>query len=63
MDSDPSVIAEKLLGIVKTWGFKERVYYSSFDPRMLTALREKDREVVIAFLYSPSSQTGRGSHF
>jgi glycerophosphoryl diester phosphodiesterase len=48
----PSELAQKILDEVALFGFKERVYYSSFDPYVLVKIRKLDPDAKIGLLFS-----------
>lgn len=45
------ILAKKVTEIVRKYGFEKRVYYSSFDPAALEAIRENESSATLAFLY------------
>lgn len=46
----PALMARKIVDLVKANGLESRVYYSSFDPESLEAVRKVDPHARIAFL-------------
>jgi glycerophosphoryl diester phosphodiesterase len=50
LTAEPAFFAKELLKLVSDCGFKNRVYYSSFDPRMLAEVKKLDPKATIAFL-------------
>lgn len=50
LTADPESFVRKLLDVVNGSGFKQRVYYSSFDPRMLEEVHKLDPNATLAFL-------------
>lgn len=52
----PSTMAKQLLHLVHTYGFEDRVYYSSFDPDSLKQIRTLSPQAKIAFLREGSME-------
>ncbi len=52
---DLEMFANKVIHLVHQNGFQDRVYYSSFDPEILMAVRKQDAGAVIGFLYEVES--------
>lgn len=50
--ADPQEFARKVLMLVQKNGFDQRVYYSSFDRELLTAVRKFDATATLALLYN-----------
>jgi glycerophosphoryl diester phosphodiesterase len=46
------LLAKKILEIVHRYGFQDRVYYSSFNPAALLAIRKIEPKATIALLYA-----------
>ncbi len=50
LTASPESFVRELLDVVNRSDFKQRVYYSSFDPRMLHEMRKLDPSATLAFL-------------
>ncbi|MES2121911.1 MAG: glycerophosphodiester phosphodiesterase family protein [Chlamydiota bacterium] len=50
--AEPSAFAKKVVDLVNTMGFSNRVYYSSFDPEILGHVRALAPEATIGFIYN-----------
>ncbi len=51
----PEVLAEKIINLVNEHGFSDRVYYSSFDPHVLSAFRSKDSKAELGLIFDENS--------
>jgi glycerophosphoryl diester phosphodiesterase len=51
----PSELAKKIVKQVKVNGFTDRIYYSSFDPEVLLAIRKEDPNATVGFIFSADS--------
>ena len=51
----PEVLAEKIINLVHEHGFSDRVYYSSFDPHVLSAFRSKDSKAELGLIFDENS--------
>ena len=48
-------LSEKIVSKVKEWDFAPRVYYSSFDPEVLSKIHSLDPQAPLAFLFGKES--------
>lgn len=55
LSESPEVMAKTIVSKVKKAGFANRVYYSSFDPEVLKAIRQFDSKAELAFLFCEES--------
>ena len=51
----PKELAEKIVNQVKRSGLEDRIYYSSFDPEVLAAIRKADSKACLGFIFSSHS--------
>ncbi len=51
----PETLAAKIIDLVEQNGFSDRVYYSSFDPAVLAAFRQKSPKANLGLIFSEES--------
>lgn len=51
----PLKLAAKIMDQVRKNGFADRIYYSSFDPEVLSAIRKVDSNARVGFIFSSDS--------
>ena len=51
LSHDPKLVANKVMNIIEEYGLQETVYYSSFDPKILKVIKERDPTATIGLLY------------
>lgn len=51
-EDNPAILAEHVVKLVNNWQFSSRVYYSSFDPEVLSEVRNRENKARLLYLYS-----------
>jgi glycerophosphoryl diester phosphodiesterase len=59
----PKEMAQKIVKQVEKSGLKSRVYYSSFDPESLFAIKKEDSNTTIGLIFDPALLNGQTKEF